>query len=130
MQLLMVRSSIALVLLLGGWLSQTRAEYQLKEFLKAQEIPDGKKALEVYVVGLGRGIQWTNVAASRRGNALFCLPDKLSFDSAMFWSLLEQEIHRPTDGQTYGETDPIEWILLRSFVGRFPCPAEQQVPKK
>jgi len=80
------------------------------------------KFVEAYVMGLGQGVFSTSVAfGAERQSKLFCLPPKLAITNNLVKSLLDQEIDKPVDGRPYAQETPIELIMVKSFIGRFPC---------
>ena len=106
---------------------QAHAGYDLKTYRefeeKFREIGQAEYSqVRFYVTGLGNGLFWANTALQAREQPpLFCLPPKLSLDGPMIKSLLDQEIANPASGNPYPDDKPIEIIMLKSLMARFPC---------
>lgn len=113
---------LAILVLSCVWIEKAHAELDLELYEKVKQ--DGKLPpdIAIYVTGIGRGIFWTNAYLENdKSGSLFCMPRKLSLDEGLIHALLEQEISSPASGTTYNNDVPIEYILLRAFVTRFPC---------
>lgn len=94
------------------------ADMPLSQYEEFKKLPPFKD----YVAGVGRGIFWANIVMKTEGGpSLFCMPNKLALDEGLIYSLLDQEIRSPSSGSRYELTTPLELILVRSFIARFPC---------
>ncbi len=113
---------LALVAAVATWSPAARAEFDLKLYRELMRTPETKEKLSDYVTGLGRGIFYANAFLEVRESApLFCMPGKLSLDQGLIESLLDQEIRKPASGNEYPDDTPIELIMVRAFMTRFPC---------
>jgi hypothetical protein len=78
--------------------------------------------LKSYIVGVGRGVFWTQSVLKAKGKeAFFCMPAKLKLDEGIILSLLDQEIRQPSNGKPYTDDVPVEFIMIIAFTNRFPC---------
>lgn len=111
---------VILVLLPAG----VNAEYSLSEYQKIQNSndTDSQIIVSLYLAGVGRGICWATTAMeSKSGYRLYCPPANLLLDESVIKSLLDQEIRQPSNSKPYSKETPIELILTRSLIYRFPC---------
>ena len=95
------------------------AEVPLKSYYELKNDPQFKN----YLLGVGRGIFWSNVILGVKGlPKLFCPPGKLGFDAEIVLSIIEQEVNKPTNKKgDYRPDSDIEMIAVQAFAGRFPC---------
>lgn len=99
-----------------------RAEVTVGEYRNKANDPELQQTFHDYVLGVGKGIFWANsrlIAEHRQ--PLFCQPENLGLDQAVILDLLSQELRKPSVGGSYKDDTPIEAILVRSFMYRFPC---------
>ena len=114
--------TFSLALFVAAWSLPAAADFDLRSYKELSESEPVKEKLSDYVAGLGRGVVWTNIAFQVAGqNPLFCMPEKLAADQGLIESLLSQEIRNPASGKPYADDTPIELIMIRAFVSRFPC---------
>ncbi|MDY0251420.1 MAG: hypothetical protein RBR45_15450 [Pseudomonas sp.] len=75
-----------------------------------------------YLVGVGRGIFWTNIVLNVEGrDKIFCMPNGLSLDQGIILSVIDQEVRRPTDRGSWEKDVPVELIAVYAFRNKFPC---------
>lgn len=75
-----------------------------------------------YLVGVGRGVFWTNIVLDVEGrDKIFCMPKGLSLDQGTILSVIDQEIRRPTNRGSWGKDVPVELIAVHAFRNKFPC---------
>jgi hypothetical protein len=90
---------------------------------------------ELYLSGLGQGIEWANRAAeSLHHNRLFCVPDKLALDSVNYDQILEsfmptlettaQKIKSPSGSWKSADDIPVGFALVLAMIDAFPCSTE------
>ena len=115
-------TAFSAALALAIWSTPASAGFTLKDYQELRELEGSKQTVADYLSGLGNGIFWANVATEvRTGTKLFCMPDKLAISHGLTESLLDQEILKPVGDKPYKDDTPIELILVKSFVARFPC---------
>ena len=108
-------SIMALVVLFG---TTVYADLPLSKYPEFKKLPQFNE----YIAGVGHGVFWANIMMQTQNvPPLFCMPGKLAPDDGLIYSLLDQEIRSPVTGIRYKPDTPIELILVRSFVARFPC---------
>ncbi len=96
------------------------AEWKAKDY---QELK-GDEALEIYVLGVGRGLLWANSAMKRQtGKSLFCHPEKMILQKENFLHILDDQIANDTRefGTEKVKDKSIELFLLRGLIATFPC---------
>jgi hypothetical protein len=99
--------------------------FSLDEYqeLSQSQFPQMREKTGDYILGVGRGIFWAAVMLSSQKKApLFCPPKSFGVNQDVIQSLLDQEIReRSSRDNPYAKDTPIEIILTRAFVNRFPC---------
>lgn len=104
------------------WSGAVHADFTLNAYNRLKDVPATSDKINTYVIGVGRGIFAANILLQARSQKpIFCMPKKLSLDSGLIESLLDQEIRSPSRGMPYSDDDNIELILLVAFETRFPC---------
>lgn len=102
--------------------SAAKAEFALEQYRSLIQSSEVKDKLSDYVTGVGRGIFWANVMlGADKKERLFCLPAKLALDARIIQSVLDQELRMSSLEATYEDDTPIELILTKAFIRRFPC---------
>ncbi|HRB17240.1 MAG: hypothetical protein H8K10_03960 [Nitrospira sp.] len=102
--------------------SAAKAEFSLEQYRSLIQSAEVKDKLSDYVTGVGRGIFWANVMlGADNKERLFCLPAKLALDAGIIQSVLAQELRMSSPDATYEDDTPIELILTKAFMRRFPC---------
>jgi hypothetical protein len=120
---------IVMVLLAGLWATPAHAEFDLAHYRDFMQHEDTREKLADYVTGLGRGVFWANIfVESKSQPPLFCMPPKLELSEGLIASVLAQEIETPVGGKPYADKTPIEMIMVKGFMGRFPCGPEGSRP--
>ncbi|MBO9484746.1 hypothetical protein [Salinisphaera sp. G21_0] len=98
------------------------ADFTFKDYESLSKVQSTKERLSDYVVGVGRGIFWSNVLLKiQEKNRLFCPPSNLEFDEPVIMELLEDEIEFLSHQPGFRDDTPIELILTGSFAKKFPC---------
>jgi hypothetical protein len=103
----------------------------LREIRKDSE---AGKIVKNYLVGVGRGVIWSEAAFTARGDEpRICAPSKLNFDDHIILGILDEQISRGSPlGRKYGPEVSVELIMMHGFMQRFPCEAAsgpKQQPK-
>lgn len=104
---------------LGVFAPTTHAEFTVDDY---QRFKGSTPEFEDYLIGLGRGIFWSNTVLVVQGSdPLFCMPNKLALDKGIILSVIDQEIRKFSPSKIYLESTPIELIAVRGFMASFPC---------
>ncbi|MCP1520158.1 hypothetical protein J2Y74_004468 [Pseudomonas migulae] len=78
-----------------------------------------------YLNGIGNGYSWSNayLTVSRKTQAMYCQPAKLSLNGDNYKSILDAEIQRSYHPKTEKEKSDstIELLLLMGLLSTFPC---------
>lgn len=115
----MFRGALMAIVML---LPLTASAMDLSEYQKLRKDPGANNILESYIMGIGQGLSWAQTLYGLDGKGeLYCAPKHLSIDRHLVVSLLDQEIEKPVGGRVHKQNEPIEMILIISFMQRFPC---------
>jgi hypothetical protein len=83
-----------------------------------------KVPIEIFIRGLGEGMQWGAYMATRKPGAveLYCLPDKLHLTPQNFMNIIDNEIREDQKkNPTLLDEQPVALILLFGLMETFPC---------
>ncbi len=92
----------------------------LEQYRASRHSPDIRAQVDSYIHGYGRGLWWGS--GLQQESRFFCLPQSKQLDKDLILSLVDQEIRNPSvpEGEWSNEAF-IEYILIKSLTGRFPC---------
>lgn len=99
-------------------------EIDISKYRESIRTHDGKELMDVYVSGVGEGLDWANASLINRGDRpLYCAPRTLSPNGKFYVSILLSQIKLISTRYTEEELGklPIEPELLVGLQNTFPC---------
>ena len=97
---------------------QARADFPVGRYAEFLKVPSFKD----YLVGVGRGVFWSNVMLKVRSEKpFFCMPSRLALDEGIILSLINQEITKPSSGKPWKADTSVEMVMVVAFMTKFPC---------
>ena len=94
------------------------ADFPVKHYYEFKKVDK----FEDYLIGLGRGIFWTNtVLEVSKQKRIFCMPGGLALDQGIILSVIDQEVRNPTGRDSWKPDTTIELIAVLAFKNKFPC---------
>jgi hypothetical protein len=113
---------VACVPLAGA--EMTVKQYHKDSHSRNEYIAGGVK---MYVMGVGQGIGWANVAAAKNNAPLYCQPSNFAINANNYIDILNKMIDTFSTTTTAKELDefPIGMLLLMGLQQTFPCRAEK-----
>lgn len=110
-------------LLLVLFIAQPVAALDVAAYKLAKTTPGTAELNEMYVLGVGQGISWTNSELATKKTPLFCPPARVALDAQNYVQMLDQHIKYYQETSPNYDTNhaPIEFILLRAMQYNFPC---------
>jgi hypothetical protein len=99
-------------------------EIDISKYRESIRTHDGKEFMDVYVAGVGEGLDWANASLINRGDRpLYCAPRTLSPNGEFYVSILLSQIKLISTRYTEEELGklPIEPELLVGLQNTFPC---------
>jgi len=76
---------------------------------------------KIYINGVGIGITWANIAVTDKGQPLYCPPKKLALGAEDYLRIVQDSIEKNKTLKEKMPTYPIEILLLRGLIEKFPC---------
>jgi hypothetical protein len=104
------------------------SEIDISKYRESIRTQHGKDLMDVYVAGIGEGLDWANAELVRRGDRpLYCAPQTLSPSGEFFVSILQSQIKLASTQNTEEELGKtfIEPELLVGLQNTFPCPQKK-----
>jgi hypothetical protein len=114
----------AFIIILLFFSSTLKAEMLVEDYQHNKK----DKFTQQYLLGVGRGIEWTNsyVKVKNNGKTILCQPEKYILNLIDFQNIIDSEL-----AQTQSKpNDPIELILLNGMIKKYPCNKSDDRPKK
>jgi hypothetical protein len=99
-----------------------QAEVMVKDYREAMAgSPAEKSVMEIYIAGVGSGINWANVLATTRKQPFYCQPEKLLLGTSDKLDIINREIEGASARINNLDTWPIGVLLLDGLMKKFPC---------
>ena len=116
---------------ISGFSTVVRADgIDFKSYLALKADSSTKDLLELYVGGMGSGIQIANIAHSDKGRKkLYCVPSELAVTSPQYVSILDRFLLRNEEkisklvkeDPTILDKNILPVFLLQGLIDTFPC---------
>ena len=118
------RLRASLLVLIFALPATSWGEIDISKYRESIRTHDGKELMDVYVAGVGEGLDWANASLINRGDRpLYCAPQTLSPSGEFYVSILQSQIKLVSTRYTEEELGklPIEPELLVGLQNTFPC---------